>query len=162
VSSTLYAGCTRTTVTRSTLPPEHMNAQTNDNRPRSESDPLFSAMPKLLEAINAARQRRGVAPLRVDRGLALVAQEAGNEYQKLGRGFEQRIATRTNANLRSFSLTFARVTAVVVFVERLEQAEAALTPALDPEMRFVGLSVSSGPQPSTQEGGYAVVVTLGR
>jgi phage-related protein len=162
VSSTLYAGCTRTTVTRSALPREQVNAQASASRPRSEGDPLFGAMPKLLEAINSARQRRGVPSLRVDRGLALVAQEAGNEYQRLGRGFEQRIATRTNANLRSFSLTFARVTAVVVFVERLEQAEAALTPALDPEMHFVGLSVLSGPQPSTQEGGYAVVVTLGR
>jgi hypothetical protein len=153
--------CTHVTARRA-APSPILHQIKDDEGPPQEDNGVFFAMPSLLESINAARQSRGAPQLRVDRGLALVAQEAGAEYQKLGRGFEQRIAARANADLRSFSLTFARVAAVVVFVERLEQAESVLEPAMDPEMRFVGMSVAKSPPPTSAAGGYAVVVTLGR
>jgi hypothetical protein len=149
-------GCSHVTERR--IEPARASAQeeTPANTVASEDD---LAMPHLLDAINAARQARGVPVLRIDRGLALVAQQAGADYQKLGRGFEQRVAARANAELRSFSVIFGHVVALVAFVERFDQARAALAPAMDPDMRFVGMSVVP---PTTEQGGYAVVVTLGR
>jgi hypothetical protein len=164
---TCAQACTHVTVRRDAPPPltagraRAAAAKAIEAAPPSDDD-VFLAMPRLLGSINAARQARGAPELRIDRGLALVAQEAGAEYQRLGRGFEERVAARANAELRSFSLVFERVVAMVVFVERLEQAQVVVAPAMDPEMRFVGMSVGRSPTPTSLQGGYAVVITLGQ
>lgn len=159
------SACTQVTVRR-TVPPAQASANTKGvakENERAELDgELLDAMPRLVHSINDARLARGAPVLRIDRGLALVAQGASEEYQRLGRGFERRVAEQASAELRAFSLLFARVAAVVVFVERLDQALAALTPALDPEMRFLGAVVAKSPPPTSARGGYGVVVTLGR
>jgi hypothetical protein len=128
---------------------------------RDDHEDIDLAMPRLLMAINEARAKHGAAVLHVDRGLALVAQVAAAEYQKLGRGFEQRVAAGANQDLRAFSLVFRQVLAMVICVDRLEQAQAVLQPALDPKMQYVGLTVASAPPPRGPLGGFAVVITLG-
>ena len=155
----LAEACTQVEVRRSAPPPRPRLPHSGEP-PTSDHESL--AVSHLLELLNTNREARGADHLSVDRGLALVAQAAGKEYQRLGRGFEQRVAARANSDLRSFSLVFVRVAALVVFVERLEQAAAVLGPAMDPEMRFVGISVANSPPPMRQKGGYAVVLTLGR
>jgi hypothetical protein len=119
-------------------------------------------MPKLFYALNAARANRGASPLRIDRGLALIAQRAATTYQKIGRGLEQRVAAQADADLCSFSLVFERVAAAVVFVENIDEAVRVLQPALDPEMQFIGLDVAQGPPPTSPQAGFAVVATVGR
>jgi len=128
----------------------------------SPEEDVLGAMPRLLKLINLRRRERGVCELNIDRGLALVAQQAATEYQRLGRGAESRVATQAHTELRAFSLVFAQVFAMVLVVERLDDAESALVPALDPNMRFVGMSVTPlSNLTHSRGGGYAVVVTLG-
>lgn len=154
------AACSRVRIQHVESPPRAIRTPSTGHP--EPADDIALAMPRLLQTINSERKSRGLTELRVDRGLALVAQDAEQEYQRLGRGFEQRVAARANADLRSFSLVFARVAALVVFVERFEHAGAVLEPAMDPEMRFVGLSVAKSPPPTSEQGGYAVVITMGR
>lgn len=117
------------------------------------------AMPKVLRQLNAARTQQGAEPLWIDRGLALMAQQASASYQRLGRGLEKRVADDAYRELAAFSLTFSDVRAIVVCVDRLEQAVDAMQPALDPAMRYAGLAVSPAP---ASDRGYAIVLTLGR
>jgi len=162
------SGCARTHVTVRRAEPQMSVAQPAEKpvaAPEAADmveDDVWGAMPRLLRTLNEARQTRGAPALEVDRGLALVAQNAVAEYQRLGRGFETQVASQAKRELRSFSLVFAQVVAVVLCVDRLDQAQSALSPAMDPQMRFVGIAVARAPNPASERGGYAVVVTLGR
>lgn len=145
-------------------------APTAAQHPSAQPD-LYLAMPAVLNRLNAARAALGAPPLQIDRGLALVAQQASAHYQRLGAGLDRRTAERLGIGdkvadeaareLAAFSLTFSDVRAAVVCVEELAQAVDALRPALalDPAMRYAGLVVTRSPGPDT---GYAVVLMLGQ
>jgi hypothetical protein len=115
----------------------------------------------LYQALNRERESRHTPALRIDRGLALVAQTTAGEYRRLGRGSEGQLLAAADRELQSFSLTFGTTRSVVLFVERLEQAPSALDAALDPNMRWVGVGVVHSPPPVGPRGGYGVVLTLG-
>ena len=124
--------------------------------------PTWEAEVALYEHLNRERERRHAPALRIDRGLALVAQVSAGEYRRLGLGAEARVLAAADRDLSAFSLTFARTVSAVMFAERLDQASAALGVALDPSMRWVGVGVVPAPPPVGPRGGYAVVLTLGR
>jgi hypothetical protein len=128
-------------------------------------------MPRLFAAINAARAQRGSQALKIDRGLALVAQQANASYLRLMQGqthclagkpgeeLAQKVANEAYAQLAAFSLSFRDVRALVGCVNRLEQAVSTMEAALDPELRFAGLDVAMS---QGVDDGIAAVLTLGR
>jgi len=120
-------------------------------------------MPELFDALNAQRQRNHAPPLQIDRGLCVVAERADSEYQRLGRGAEQRVLSLLNQDLQGFGLSFSRTLAAVVVVEEVSDAPSLLSDAaLDPNMMYAGLVVGTAPDPVGPRGGYSVVLALGQ
>lgn len=116
----------------------------------------------LYELLNRERERRNIAPLRIDRGLALVAQTTAGEYRRLGRGSEARLQVAADHDMVSFSLTFPVTRSACFFTEALNDSLALhLEKALDPAMHWVGVGVVHSPPPVGPRGGYGVVLTLG-
>ena len=126
-------------------------------------------MPTVLNQLNAARVARGAQPLRIDRGLALVAQRASAHYQRVGAGLDRRAAKRLGlvdrvagdaaGELAAFSLVFSSVRALIVCLDDLEQAADAMQAALDPAWHYAGLTVARSPGP---DAGFAAVLMLGQ
>ena len=119
-------------------------------------------LPELFRALNAQRLDNGASPLRIDRGLCAVAERANAEYQRLGRGAEQRVLGLINQDLQGFGLSFSQTRAAVVVVEEVREAPGLLEAALDPTMAYAGLFVAPAPRPVGPRGGYAVVLALGK
>jgi hypothetical protein len=115
----------------------------------------------LIDALNGERQARHLQPLRVDRGLAAVAQATAGEYRRLGRGNDARLLAAADRELQAFSLTFAHTFSAVMFAERIDEAAKGLGIALDPAAQWVGVAVVQAPPPVGPRGGYGVVLTLG-
>jgi len=116
----------------------------------------------LFQALNRERLARRLPPLRIDRGLSLIAQSTAGEYRRLGRGAEARVLTAADRDLQAFALTFERTLSAVAFAERVDDAVATLEAALDPAMRWVGIAVVQAPPPVGPRGGLGVVLTLGQ
>jgi hypothetical protein len=155
----LLAGCTHA------LPPPIAATLSPPARPPSQL-PLATrpwGVPELLDAINTKRRSNGSAPLRIDRGLCVVAERAHAEYRRLGRGAEQRVLGLLNQDLQGFGLSFARTLAAVAVVEEVREATQVLgEAALDPNMAYAGLVVGLSPPPTGPRGGYSVVLALGQ
>jgi hypothetical protein len=126
-------------------------------------------MPTVLHALNEARAAHGAQPLRIDRGLALVAQQTSARYQRQGAGLDRRTAARLGIGdrvasdayreLSAFSLTFSDVRALIACLDDLSTVPQAMQPAMDTAWRFAGLAVDQSPGP---DAGFAVVLILGQ
>jgi len=119
---------------------------------------LFVAMPRLVANLNAARSTHGSPALHIDSTLSHIAGTAARDVARLGRGAEQRVVDDLNTQLARFSLSYRRVASAVVFAPAPDEALAALTPGLDPIMRYTGVAVAPA---ETFGAGYAVVMIVG-
>lgn len=136
--------------------PEHRH-------PQQAAPPLPAwGAPELLDAINRRRQDRGAQPLRIDRGLCVVAERANDAYQRLGRGSEQHVLAWTNQDLQGSALSFERVITMVLFFQSPAEAQQLLSAALDPRVLYAGVAISQVPPPMGGRGGYSVVMALGQ
>ena len=121
----------------------------------------FAAAPgELLEALNRARRARHAQPLRVDENLVASAQTAAEDYFAHPDFSQQDVVDDASGRMRRFAIAFSRVGGLMVVVSSLDEA-ATLEPALQGDVRYVGIGVTQGSRPDHPPNSLAVVILLG-
>jgi uncharacterized protein YkwD len=110
--------------------------------------------------LDRARTARGHAPLEADPNLTRAAAEAAAQFFADPRSTQQDIIDDASAGLRRFAIQFRRIGGLMAVVTDLSEA-GALEPALDGEVRYVGVGVAQGTRPDTGANAIAVVIMLG-
>jgi len=121
---------------------------------------LGAAPGELLEALNRARRARHARPLSVDDNLAASAQTAAEDYFSHPDFSQQDVVDDASGRMRRFAIAFSRVGGLMVVVSSLDEA-ATLEPALQGDVRYVGIGVSQGSRPDSPPNSIAVVILLG-
>jgi uncharacterized protein YkwD len=121
---------------------------------------LSAAPGELLEALNRARRARHARPLRLDQNLAASAQTAADDYFAHPDVSQQDVVDDASGRMRRFAIAFSRVGGLMVVVSGLDEA-ATLEPALEGDVRYVGIGVSQGSRPEHPPNSIAVVILLG-
>jgi len=115
---------------------------------------------ELLAMLNAARRARGAEPLELDDNLQDAAQGAAADYfadPSLG---PQDAVDQASGAMRRFAIAFRRVGGLMALVSSLEEA-GRMEPALDPEVRYVGIGVAQGDRPDLAPNTIGVLILLG-
>lgn len=116
---------------------------------------------ELLEAINAARGRRGARPLVFDTALASLAGETARAYFDAPPSAQrQQFAEQLNRKAASTRRPYTRIASLLAVVTALDEA-TALDALLDPKARAVGLGVDQGTRPDGVENAIAVAAVIG-
>ncbi|NOY94757.1 MAG: CAP domain-containing protein [Deltaproteobacteria bacterium] len=121
---------------------------------------LAAAPGELLTALNRARRARHARPLRLDPNLAASAQTAAADYFAHPDLSQQDVVDDASGRMRRFAIAFSRVGGLMVVVSSLDEA-ATLEPALQGDVRYVGIGVSQGSRPDHPPNSIAVVILLG-
>jgi hypothetical protein len=114
----------------------------------------------LLSLINRARAARGAPGLEHDPNLQAAAQQAAEDYFEDTSLSQEDAVGLATTGVRRFAIAFRRVLGVMAVVNELEEA-SRLEPALDAEVRAVGLGIAQGTRPDTQSNAIAIVIVLG-
>ena len=121
---------------------------------------LAAAPAELLATLNRARLARGSRALESDPNLSRAANEAAAHFFADPRASQQDVVDDASASLRRFSIQFRRIGGLMAVVTDLSEA-GTLEPALDSEVRYVGLGVAQGTRPDTGANAISVVIMLG-
>ncbi|MCS6799566.1 MAG: CAP domain-containing protein, partial [Myxococcota bacterium] len=121
---------------------------------------LAAAAERLLERINQARQARGAPPLRVHERLREAAQRAADAFFDEPSRSQQDLVDEASGSLRRSGIEFRRVGGLMTVVVDPEEA-ATLEPALERDMRWIGLGLRQGTRPDTPPNAIAVVMLFG-
>jgi len=121
---------------------------------------LDTAPDTLRALLDRARTARGHAPLESDPNLARAASEAAAQFFANPQSSQQDVIDDASASLRRFAIQFRRIGGLMAVVTDLSEA-GALEPALDGEVRYVGIGVAQGTRPDTGANAIAVVIMLG-
>lgn len=121
---------------------------------------VATAPQALLAALNRARRARHALPLREDENLTASAQEAADEYFTHPGSTQQDVVDDASGRMRRFAIAFSRVGGLMVVVQGLDEA-ATLEPALQGDVRYVGIGVSQGNRPDHPPNSIGVVILLG-
>jgi uncharacterized protein YkwD len=121
----------------------------------------LDAAPDTLRALlDRARTARGHARLEADPNLTRAAAEAAAQFFANPQSSQQDVIDDASAALRRFAIQFRRIGGLMAVVTDLSEA-GALEPALDGEVRYVGIGVAQGTRPDTGANAIAVVIMLG-
>jgi uncharacterized protein YkwD len=121
---------------------------------------LAAAPAELLAMLNSAREARGSRPLESDPNLSRAATDAAAQFFSDPRLSQQDVVDDASASLRRFSIQFRRIGGLMAVVTDLSEA-GTLEPALDGQVRYVGLGVAQGTRPDTGPNAISVVIMLG-
>jgi uncharacterized protein YkwD len=121
---------------------------------------LAAAPAELLAMLNRARQARGSRALESDPNLSRAASEAAAHFFSDPQASQQDVVDDASASLRRFSIQFRRIGGLMAVVTDLSEA-GSLEPALDREVRYVGLGVAQGTRADTGPNAISVVIMLG-
>jgi uncharacterized protein YkwD len=121
---------------------------------------VAAAPAQLLASINRARQARGARALDADPNLERAARDAAVAFFADPTKTQQDTVDDASASLRRFAIQFRRIGGLMAVVTDLSEA-AALEPAFDREVRYVGIGVAQGTRPDTGPNAIAVVIVLG-
>ncbi len=121
---------------------------------------LAAAPAELLALLNRAREARGSRALETDPNLSRAASEAAAHFFSDPQATQQDVVDDASASLRRFSIQFRRIGGLMAVVTDLSEA-GTLEPALDREVRYVGLGVAQGTRADTGPNAISVVIMLG-
>jgi len=121
---------------------------------------LSAAPAELLAMLNRARHARGSRALESDPNLSRAANEAAAHFFSDPQASQQDVVDDASASLRRFSIQFRRIGGLMAVVTDLSEA-GSLEPALDSEVRYVGLGVAQGTRADTGPNAISVVIMLG-
>ncbi len=121
---------------------------------------LAAAPGELLALLNRARTARGSAPLESEPNLTRAAGEAAAQFFADPRSTQQDVVDDASASLRRFAIQFRRIGGLMAVVTDLSEA-GSLEPALDGEVRYVGVGVAQGTRADSGANAIAVVILLG-
>jgi uncharacterized protein YkwD len=114
----------------------------------------------LLDELNRHRRERGPSPLSMHADLHKAAQAAAQRYFDAPGVSRRAVVEDATATLDHLGRVFRRVGGVMVVVQSLDEA-SQLEPALDPDLRHVGVGVAQGTRPDDPPGAIGVVLILG-
>ncbi len=126
----------------------------------SERVDLSGAPERLVSSLNRARSARGAPPLSLEEHLSEAAQHAADEFFADPSLTQQDAIDDASGSLRRFAIAYRRIGGVMAVVANVDEA-GALEPALDPDVRAVGVGVAQGTRPDTGPNAIAVVIVLG-
>lgn len=122
-----------------------------------EIDPTDAAR-DALEALAAARQKRGVPALKSDDGLAQLARDGADRYFAAGAPSQQQVVAGVNRALQKSSVSYEQVQAIALVGTRPELD--GIDALLDPAARAVGIGYAQGPRHDAKVNPVTIAIVL--
>lgn len=120
---------------------------------------LSRAGERLIARLNAARSARGAPPLRLEEHLSEAAQRAADLYFAETAATQEDAMDEANTRASRFHIAYRRLGSLMAVVQDVEDA-GSLEPALNPDVRYIGIGAAQGNRSDAPENAIAVVMVL--